>query len=325
MASSPEETDIGIVLIGRNEGERLRQCFESLPQKIPIVYVDSASTDDSVELARRYEAEVVELDPGRPFTAARARNEGLAHLLERYPRTRMVQFIDGDCQLEKGWLTAAATFLGENSRAAAVCGRRRERYPSASFYNRICDEEWATPVGCTQACGGDVMIRVTSMRSAGCYDEALIAGEEPELCARLRDSGWTIWRLDEPMTIHDAAIFHFTQWWRRAIRSGYGYAQVWHKTVRQQAEPLYGRELARATGWSLGVVALVAMATSVFGETGLLLAPGLWTLQFGRLSFRYGARKASLLFLGKFAEFFGAVRYGLTAFRRGRSRAIFYK
>lgn len=325
MVKSLEEPKVGIVLIGRDEGERLRRCFASLPPGIPTTYVDSASTDGSVDFARSHGAEVVELDLTSPFTAARARNEGFAHLLERYPGTEVVQFMDGDCQLERGWLQTAVTFLRENSRAAAVCGRRRERHPDASVYNRLCDEEWDTAVGRAAACGGDVMIRVRALAEAGLYDGALIAGEEPELCGRLRASGWTVWRLDAPMTIHDAAMFHFRQWWRRGIRSGYGYAQVWHKTVRRRGEPLYGRELARALGWSLGVIVVAVAASAVFGAVALFLAPGLWMLQYLRLSFHHGVRRASFLMLGKFAESLGAARYALALLSRRRGTAILYK
>ena len=325
MVKSPDEPKVGIVLIGRDEGERLRRCFESLPPGIPTVYVDSASTDGSVEFARSHGAEVVELDLTSPFTAARARNEGFAHLLKRYRRTDVVQFMDGDCQLEAGWLQTALIFLRENSQAAAVCGRRRERHPGASVYNRLCDEEWDTTVGRAAACGGDVMIKVGAIVEAGLYDGALIAGEEPELCGRLRARGWTVWRLDTPMTIHDAAIFHFGQWWRRAIRSGYGYAQVWHKTVRLQRDPLYGRELARAVGWSLGVIVLAVVASSVFGAVGLVLAPVIWMLQYFRLSFYHGVRRAGFLMLGKFAEFLGAARYASALLARRPGTAILYK
>ena len=54
---------IGVVVIGRNEGERLRRCLESLgPHLAATVYVDSGSADGSVALARSLGAETVELD-----------------------------------------------------------------------------------------------------------------------------------------------------------------------------------------------------------------------------------------------------------------------
>ena len=181
---------MGVVAIGRNEGERLKRCLRSVPSHVPVVYVDSASTDGSVEFARSTQATVVELDMAKPFSAARARNEGFASLLEYYPDITFVQFVDGDCELELHWLDRAKNFFESQPRIAAVCGRRRERYPKASLYNRMCDEEWNTPTGQADACGGDAMMRVKAFVDVGGYDAMMIAGEEPELCSRLRAAGW---------------------------------------------------------------------------------------------------------------------------------------
>ncbi|MEZ5734618.1 MAG: glycosyltransferase [Novosphingobium sp.] len=320
-----KDVSLGIVAIGRNEGERFRRCLHSIPAGIPVVYVDSASTDGSVAFARSQGAEVVELDLSRPFTAARARNEGFARLLERWPQIGFVQFVDGDCELESEWLSVARAFLEDHPEVGAVCGRRRERYPEVSFYNRLCDEEWNTPVGSAAACGGDSLVRVRALRDAGGFDAAIVAGEEPELCVRMRAAGWAIWRLDAPMTIHDAAIHHFRQWWQRARRSGYGYAQVWHKTSRSGGESIYARELARAAFWTIGVLAVALLLALLIGPQGLLIAPLLWVAQFVRLSFAHGTTQGAHLLVGKLAEVLGASSYLVTACAKRQRGAILYK
>lgn len=319
-----QQSRMGVVAIGHNEGERLQRCLRSIPPGIPMAYVDSASIDDSVAFARSVGADVVELDMRLPFSAARARNEGAARLTARHPELAFVQFVDGDCEFEPGWLAEATRFLENEPEFAAVCGRRRERYPEASFYNRLCDAEWNTPPGEAAACGGDAMVRLSAFASAGGYDGAVIAGEEPEFCARLRTRGWRVWRLDAPMTIHDADMHHFRQWWMRAVRSGYGYAQVWSKTRRLGA-PLYGRELARAIGWSAAPIALALFLTVLLGPIGLLAAPLLWAAQFVRLARRDGGMQAVHLLAGKFAETWGALRYGAARAARRRQGAIYYK
>ena len=320
-----EYATIGAVVIGRNEGERLRRCLRSIPEGVRVVYVDSASTDASVSLARQHGAAVVQLDLARPFTAARARNEGFDRLLAVWPTADYVQFIDGDCELEPGWLELAVAELEEHAELALVCGRRRERFPDHSFYNRLCDDEWNTPIGPSDACGGDALMRVGAIRGIGAYDPAIIAGEEPEMCARLRGEGWRIWRLDAPMTIHDAAMDRFGQWWKRAVRGGYGYAQVCHKTLRSPGPVLYGRELIRAAGWTIGVPAAAVGAAFLVGPTGLVLAPVLWLAQLVRLSARHGTAKGAHLLAAKAAECIGAVRYIWGAAAGKRHRAIYYK
>lgn len=317
--------DIGIVAIGRNEGDRLRQCLGSMPRHVPLVYVDSGSTDGSVALARSMGAEVVALDLARPFTAARARNEGYARLLERWPHLAFVQFIDGDCELEPGWLPAAKAFLSANADVAAACGRRRERFPDASRYNRWCDDEWNTAVGESLACGGDAMFRVQGLIEVDGYDGTIIAGEEPELCQRLRVAGWRIWRLDLPMTIHDAAMYRLKQWWLRAVRSGFGYAQTWAKTRAGAGDAIYGRQVASALIWTVGVLAVAGLCGIVAGPVGLLAGPVIWLIQLCRLSRRVGLNKAAHLLVSKIAETLGILRYGAAAARGRRHGAIIYK
>ena len=190
-----------------------------------VVYVDSGSTDGSLQWAKQAGVDTIELDVSVPFTAARARNAGFRRLRALAPDLKFIQFIDGDCELNRKWPDTALSFLGSHDHVCAVFGRRRERYPERSVYNLMCDQEWDIPLGEVKACGGDVMMRIDALDAGGGYREDLIAGEEPELCVRLRAAGWKIWRLDHEMTLHDAAMLHFSQWWRRQMRSGYAFAQ----------------------------------------------------------------------------------------------------
>jgi glycosyltransferase involved in cell wall biosynthesis len=174
---------LGVVVIGRNEGERLVRCLQSLANAdAAVVYVDSGSSDGSVARALQLGAQAVELDASRPYTAARGRNAGFEVLTQEHPDLAWVQFVDGDCELVPGWLDGAIRHLAEHPDVAVVCGRRRERDPDASLWNRLTDVEWDTPPGDTDACGGDAMFRTQALREVGGYDPSLIAGEEPELC-----------------------------------------------------------------------------------------------------------------------------------------------
>lgn len=317
---------IGIVAIGRNEGERLVRCLTSLKAAgCPVVYVDSGSTDGSVAAAKSLGAQVVPLDMARPFTAARARAEGVAALEAAHPGLDGVFFIDGDCELEPSFLPAAARFLAEKSNFAVACGRRRERFPEASPYNRLIDREWDTSVGEAAACGGDALFRLAAYRALGGFDPAMLAGEEPELCSRLRAAGWRVMRLDAPMTVHDAAMHRFGQWWNRAIRSGMGYVQAWRATRDGGKPGLYQQQIMRAVLWA-GVLPLASIALAIAASPWwLLLWPGLTLLQLARLARRDGLVAAALATGGKYAELRGILRYLLEA-SRGRSRnAVTYK
>lgn len=301
---------IGAVAIGRNEGERLRRCLASLePSGMPVVYVDSASTDGSAELAHSRGAVVVPLALDRPFTAARARAAGYAALRKAHPQLEFVFFVDGDCEVDAGWPDAAMAFLDAEPTFAAVCGRRRERDPAASPYNAVMDREWATPPGEAEACGGDAVYRTAAYDAVGGFDPLMLAGEEPELCARMRSEGWRIMRLDTPMTLHDAAMTHISQWWRRAVRSGYGYAQAWTRTRKSAGGALYTRQAIRAIAWA-GMLPLGSCVGAVAVHPALLLAwPALTGLNFLRIARRAGTFDAKLAVLGKYAEAWGMLRF----------------
>ena len=226
MPRNLEEPELGVVAIGRNEGERLRICLESVRKQCThVVYVDSGSKDGSVALARSLGVEVVELDLSTPFTAARARNEGWRRLRAILPGVALVQFVDGDCELLPGWIPAAREALRARPGAAVACGRRRERFRAATIYNRLCDIEWNTPVGEAEACGGDALMRLDALERVGGFDRGLICGEEPDLCRRLRALGYAVLRIDADMTLHDAAMTRASQWWRRSPRTGFGAAE----------------------------------------------------------------------------------------------------
>ncbi|MGO9599610.1 MAG: glycosyltransferase [Isosphaeraceae bacterium] len=217
---------LGVIAIGRNEGERLRRCLGSVSGRgLTLVYVDSGSSDGSVELALSLGAEVVELDLSRPFTAARARNEGFKRLCQIDPEIRFVQFVDGDCELADGWLEKALGILEENIEVGVICGRRRERFAQLTVYNHLADLEWDTPIGEAGACGGDALTRVEAVRQVGGYNPSVIAAEDDELCLRIRRAGWKVLRIDCEMTLHDMAMKRFRQWWKRSTRTGYAYAE----------------------------------------------------------------------------------------------------
>lgn len=318
---------VSVVIIGRNEGDRLVRCLASLTSQ--LVYVDSGSTDNSITAATYAGAEVVVLDMTVPFTAARARNEGFSQMKELYPQTEYVQFVDGDCEVSPGWLNSAVSFLDANPGVAAVCGRRRERFPEKSVYNMLCDMEWDSPIGETKACGGDVLMRVDAFENVHGFRPDLIAGEEPELCVRLRASGWKIWRLDQEMTMHDAAITRFWQWWKRTRRCGYAYAEGAH-LHGDPPERHRVAESRRVWIWGLAIPLAVICLIVVFGVWGMALLL-VYPVQIIRLALR-GSQSvkrswwhALFLVLGKFPEAIGQLNFLYNRLVGKTARLIEYK
>ena len=331
--SKPLRDRIGVVAIGRNEGERLRTCLRSLKtgsgESLHTVYVDSGSADGSVALAHSMNIVVEELDMSTPFTAARARNSGFARLIQLYPDLEHVQFIDGDCEMVAGWIEAAVAFLDADETAAIACGRRRESYPERSVYNLLCDIEWDGPVGEVKACGGDSVMRVTAFRSVAGFRNNLIAGEEPELCVRLRQAGWRVVRLEREMCRHDAAMSRFGQWWRRSARAGHAYAEgAW---IHGRPPEWHGvRQSASSIAWGF-VLPMAVLGFAMAGFKGALALLILYPIQLvriassGRRSARENWINAFFIVTSKFAEFSGNVRFAFNRLRGGPAQLIEYK
>lgn len=320
---------IGLVLIGRNEGERLVRCLASVPDEIEaVVYVDSNSSDDSVQHARNAGAQVIELDLSMPFTAARARNAGYDALKAMELELDFVQFIDGDCAIVDGWVRTASDALEQNTSLGIVTGWRAEIYPETSVYNAMCDFEWHRPAGPILTCGGDMMVRVSAFDEIGGFDNTVIAAEDDELCVRIRKSGWKIERLPLDMTRHDADMKRFSQWWRRAVRTGHGFAQV------GALHPEYfirERKRVWVYGAFLPLAALIGLVTSVWI---VLIVGCIYALSYLRttkglvgdgLSQSSAAKQAVFLTLSKLPNVIGMLTYHWRRKRAAPMQIIEYK
>lgn len=307
--------NIGVVIIGRNEGERLKRCLESVQcQAEYIVYVDSASSDGSAAYARSIGVDVVELDMSIPFSAGRARNEGFSTILIKFPDLQYIQFIDGDCELSDGWLSHAFEFMEENRNWAIAVGRVKEKNPEKSIYNYLCDIEWDTDIGEIKACGGIFFARAEAFRQIGGFNTSVIAGEEPELCYRFIKKKWSIYRLDHPMTLHDAAITKFSQWWKRAIRSGHAYAQGYALHRKEKDGYCFSQSL-RIWTWAL-FIPLLIISAAIFAHLAFVAFFAIYLIQCGRIAAHINKRLkypkgaihyAFFITLAKWAQLIGQI------------------
>ena len=331
---------VGIVVIGRNEGERLIRCLKSLPPRAHVVYIDSGSADGSLNRAQDMGFSAVLLSDDRPFSAARARNEGALFFQTKGEMPDFIQMIDGDCELNPSWIDAALGAMRAEPALAAVFGRLRERHPGASLYNALCDDEWNGPVGRVDACGGIALFRSTSFAHAGGFNEQLIAGEEPDLCLRMRQQNGIIRRIESEMALHDAAMTHFSQWWVRTRRSGFAYTE--HVLLhRGKAIPAWTRAVFSIFLWAGGLPLIILMLSMgavycsqfLFGAAALLLF-GLYPLQWFRIMQRkrregasasFSRAYAGFMIIAKFPQLGGALRALFRHVTKAKAQLIEYK
>lgn len=237
---------IAVVIIGVNVGRYIGDCIRSVkeadyPQElINLVYVDGGSTDNSVkEALATGDVKVVELNDAHP-TPGRGRNMGW-----KSSKASLIQFLDADTIVHPSWFKSAV--IAMDGDFAAVCGRRKERYPKKNIFHRLTDMEWRYEFGPCRYFGGDVLVKREALEKTYGFDESLVAGEDPDLSYRIRLKGYRILRLDAPMTTHDINMSSPRQYWKRAYRSGYAYAQIGMRYMRW-VEKMWLRELIRIVG-----------------------------------------------------------------------------
>lgn len=290
-ASIPTLPRFGIVVIGRNEGDRLRRCLTSIQlHAASAVYVDSGSTDGSTALAGSMGFTVFELDQSRPFTAARGRNAGFGRLSQIIPDVEFVQFLDGDSILNPDWLKNALCHF-ENPDVACVFGRVEEINPAKSIYDFWAHHDWYVPPGKVESCGGIAMFRCTALKSVEGFDESLIAGEERDLCYRIRKrQSAVILSIDAPMALHESNMTHFRQYWRRCFRTGHAYIEVSNRHPDWQRRT-GGSNSLRHVAILITAACLSAILRSPWP---MLIWSGLLTLAVARNAIRCKSRIGSL-------------------------------
>ncbi|MBX7219098.1 MAG: glycosyltransferase [Blastocatellia bacterium] len=332
LAQNQTEPVLSVVVIGRNEGARLVRCLESVRAMnspggpVEIIYVDSDSTDQSPSRAEELGARVLVVHPERP-TAALGRNAGW-----RAARAEFVLFLDGDTILDPDFVGQAMKEFAD-PKVAVVWGTRREIHPEQSLYNRVLDLDWMAPVGPSQYCGGDALMRRKVLEEVGGYDQTLIAGEEPEMCRRMRAVGYVILHVDLPMTGHDLAMLRWAQYWRRATRTGYAYAEV-SARFRGTDIPLWeaeSRHNRRRTWLQIGLF-LAGLAVSLWWlkPWPLLAVAAFYGLLIVRTTFKFRWKSPSLLtcfcygvhsHIQQVPIFLGQLQYGKDA-RQGQKRGL---
>lgn len=277
--SGSELPAVSVVIIGLNVEQYLSNCIRAVmnsdypKDKMEVIYVDSGSSDNSVAIARSVKnVKIIELNASKP-SAAMGRNAGF-----RIASHNIIQFVDADSYLNRDWLKNAVPYLKDKT--AAVAGVLNERFPQRNVFHRMANLEWnlhdakngwTTSDSEAKSFGGNVLILKEALQAANGYDESLPAGEDPDLSYRIRQLGYKILRLNQPMASHDINLTNFSQFFRRTKRSGYAYARLAVKYFRQE-ERFMLKRLVRIFGGVLAPVSFLTLGfLSGFPISGLII------------------------------------------------------
>lgn len=251
--------DLSIVIIGKNADWSIGRLLNSIMLNTPaqatseIIYVDSASTDRTLEIVRGYPVKIVKLSSSYPLCASAGRFIG-----SQYATGKYIAFFDSDMELAGGWLQLAMRTMDEQEKIGVVSGIILDAERTAEsglpkeapsyLGNCLTDIRYA---------GNAAMFRHEVLIAAGNWNPYLISDEEPELCLRIRHMGFRVVQLSLPVSCHYTYPFSeiSTLLSRRKRRLFLGYGQVLRYHLRTGLLLTYFLE----RGWAiLPAVACVA-------------------------------------------------------------------
>lgn len=184
----PRHVELSVCVIGRNEGGHLRACAASLLQLDTIgvayetLFIDSASSDDSMRIAADCFDRAVLLAPSPLLNAGAARHVGTAQAHGDW-----ILYLDGDMELSPEILPAIAALVRSGKRDEGLSAYTEHWFPDGT---RQLSQYSGNAAG--QPCrmyGGAVLLPRQKVLDAGNWSCELYAYEESELYARLLRQG----------------------------------------------------------------------------------------------------------------------------------------
>ncbi|MGM0589762.1 MAG: glycosyltransferase family 2 protein [Bacteroidota bacterium] len=219
---------VSIIIIGKNEGDKLRKCIKSVEKvlnthknniKIEAIYVDSKSTDGSVDVARNSRNIRVYQNTGET-NAAIARNIGA-----RVAKGNILFFVDGDMEIESNFLDHVLTSKNE-LKYNFVTGHIKDyiydyKGNNLDIKGRTYDKIIPANIENIKSCGGVFIISRALWESIGGMRTKYKRGQDLDFSMRLNEEGYTMIRYPELIVKHHTIEYKNIK--RMWINLGQGY------------------------------------------------------------------------------------------------------
>lgn len=197
---------ISVVVIGRNTANLLRQVYDEnylailQEESDELIYVDSASTDGSVEWMEACGFDTVTLSPDGLLTAAAGRNIGTQKASSQY-----VLYLDSDMKLDDGasFFKRVRKVLNNGRNQVGLVGNVVDHYPDGTKRTRL---RKPYKDGSARTFGGFVVLSRKEVIAAGNWNSSLPGLEEQELYSRLLAQKKTVRFFPEVSVQHMTAV-----------------------------------------------------------------------------------------------------------------------
>lgn len=249
--------------------------------------------DPYSEAVRAPGARVIEVGPDGPLTPGGNRNRGCEGAT-----TEWLCLLDGDIELEEGFLSRALVFLESRPEVAGFAGHLDERHwRGGRVVGGDHDLYRIGSGGEIRVLGAAWLCRRLAFDQVGGFDPALPAEEDFEICVRLRRAGWKLWTESEVMGWHDCAprpsVHELVRRWRSGLYAGQGLAlrRAWGKP---EFTELLARQWPFLVALAYFAVALVLLGAALAGRREPLVAwigvglAGLLAMSLRKRSLRLG-------------------------------------
>ena len=218
---------VDVVIVSYNQRERLLECLESVrsvTERTHLIVVDNASSDGSIDAARRCvpEAELLALDTNLGFAAGV--NRGVARGDAPY-----ILLLNNDARLQPGAIdklragldqdrvaAAGPQLLGSEGQVELSLGRTLSPWNEAKF--RLVEALYRDGRGPLSGAvkrhyersretrslsGACILLRREAFEQVGGFDERFfLYAEDIDLCRRLRRAGYRLWYVADALVNH---------------------------------------------------------------------------------------------------------------------------
>lgn len=201
------EIPVSIIVPTRNSAQTLERCLKKIRDQtyknIEIIVVDNYSTDDTINIARRFTNKIFTIGPERSAQV----NYGVQMSSGKY-----IYRVDSDFLLDSNVVNEAVAASETNNYAAILIHNTSD--PTISFWSRV--RKFERDMYATDSLHVAVrFVRRDVFLSIGGFDSSLVAGEDYDLHNRIvrqynigRISSCEI-HLGEPKTLIEIAKKHY--------------------------------------------------------------------------------------------------------------------